>query len=533
MDRAPANVCANGTGSNAEVTGDGPAVGDTGAAPVHSMEMTSSQAAGTSSDRHAPYHARGAAEVSTQSECFSVPELKERALRMFTNDVSEAPRASCSSTVMSEVTAQLVINVTAAIEALMGTPRKPGSHRAEMVRCCGDLDKEEARGWLVADCVGRPLLHRNDDRSQNDPRDVGKRVLERAGKAKADIAAAKEAAREAVRAAKRAAAKDPSKQQSAADAEQQREQAVAAACAELIDLDFPDITVGRQRPEEFWSRREVQEADAVAAAAAAEATIACAEKLRAEARKVRAFDEMLRDDAPEGAGDKWSEAASAYREASAASREAAAAAAAAAAEAAAARAASQARGVDVRPGNRSKRRREDEAVAHSEVSAVLTDMINAVAAFEFAEPYYVSLEQWHFLEEEVRWAREECPGCSEEKAQKMRRVWMEHFEERAEACEMRCRNLGWQYEMLATRQEIEFARRLQDLDDPCDDVPDPDSELDEFEYAAAKEIYDARLNELALPLMRAEYIVAERQLARMPWQSSLRMRMQDEGDRRL
>eukprot|EP00966_Prymnesium_polylepis_P130206 3010939-Prymnesium_polylepis.1 len=95
----------------------------------------------------------------------------------------------------------------------MGTPRKPGRHRAEMVRCCGDLDKEEARGWLAADCVGRPLLHRNDDRSQNHPREVGKRVLERTGKAKADIAAAKETGREAVRAARRAAAKDPSQEQ--------------------------------------------------------------------------------------------------------------------------------------------------------------------------------------------------------------------------------------------------------------------------------------------------------------------------------
>ena len=108
------------------------------------------------------------------------------------------------------VTAELIINVTAAIEALMGTPKKHGSHRIEMIRCCGELDKEEARGWLVADAVGRPLLHRNDDRSQNDARDVGKRVLERAGKAERAIAAAKEKAAASVRAAKRAAAKDGS-----------------------------------------------------------------------------------------------------------------------------------------------------------------------------------------------------------------------------------------------------------------------------------------------------------------------------------
>eukprot|EP00966_Prymnesium_polylepis_P016463 379574-Prymnesium_polylepis.1 len=240
---------------------------------------------------------------------------------------------------MVEVTAQLVINVTAAIEALMGTPQKPGPHRAEMVRSCGELDKEEARGWLVADCVGRPLLHRNDDRSQNHPREVGKRVLDRAGKAKADIAVAKEAGREAVRAAKRAAAKGAGKQQLSTDAEAQRDRAVAAACAQPIDLDFPNATVGRERPMEYWLRQDVQQADAVAAAAAEERTIVCAQMQRAETREKRAFDAVLRDDAPDGAADQWRAATSAHREVSATSRKAHAAAASAAAAAALARAA--------------------------------------------------------------------------------------------------------------------------------------------------------------------------------------------------
>jgi hypothetical protein len=47
--------------------------------------------------------------------------------------------------------------VSTAIEELMGTTKKPGTHRAEMICSCGELDKEEARGWLVADAVGRPL----------------------------------------------------------------------------------------------------------------------------------------------------------------------------------------------------------------------------------------------------------------------------------------------------------------------------------------------------------------------------------------
>jgi hypothetical protein len=122
---------------------------------------------------------------------------------------------------MAAVSAVLTINVTKAIEELMGTPKKPGSHRAEMIGSCGELDKEEARGWLVADAVGRPLLHRNDDRSQNDARDVGKRVLERSGKAEKAIASAKETAQSKVRSAKRAATKDASLLSLVADAEAQ------------------------------------------------------------------------------------------------------------------------------------------------------------------------------------------------------------------------------------------------------------------------------------------------------------------------
>ena len=200
-EHAPATVGANSTSADVEAIDDGPAVRGPEAARTNLVSMESSQAASSSSDRHEIHPTRGAASVSRQAECFSVAELKERALHMFVAAIGDAPRPSRWRVVMCAVTAQLLINVTAAIEQLMGTPRKPGSHRAEMVRCCGELDKEEARGWLVADCVGRPLLHRNDDRSQNDARDVGKRVLERAGRAKADIAAAKETGRDAVRAA--------------------------------------------------------------------------------------------------------------------------------------------------------------------------------------------------------------------------------------------------------------------------------------------------------------------------------------------
>eukprot|EP00966_Prymnesium_polylepis_P054061 1249520-Prymnesium_polylepis.1 len=65
------------------------------------------------------------------------------------------------------VTVALVLNVMAAATALMGTHAKPGPHRAEMVRCCGDLDNEEARGYLVNDAVGRPLVSRRRPRRES------------------------------------------------------------------------------------------------------------------------------------------------------------------------------------------------------------------------------------------------------------------------------------------------------------------------------------------------------------------------------
>ena len=74
-----------------------------------------------------------------------MPELKERALRMFVVPLGAAPRISGSGVVMAGVTALLIINVAKAIEELMGSPMKPGAHRAEIIRCCGELNKRRKR----------------------------------------------------------------------------------------------------------------------------------------------------------------------------------------------------------------------------------------------------------------------------------------------------------------------------------------------------------------------------------------------------
>ena len=458
---------------------------------------------------------------------------------------------------MCAVTAQLLINVTAAIEQLMGTPRKPGSHRAEMVRCCGELDKEEARGWLVADCVGRPLLHRNDDRSQNDARDVGKRVLERAGRAKADIAAAKETGRDAVRAATRAAAKDPSQQQLVADAESAREQAAADACAAPIDLDFPDAAAGRERPNDFWRSRQVQKAEGAAATVAARATVAAAAQQGTEARLNRAWEAMEKPGAPDTAVDRWLSASTAEQVASADARRAALEAKLAAADAAHVNALrAYERGLaayaeDFGTGGSRKRKREEEAPADEGdvISDVVADMITAVVAHERAEPYWISLKRWHYLAEEERWLREMCalsdarlaarygiqrPRAADEAWACYREQIMAGFEADAEAFEMKCRAMAWAAEAEEDPAVLAMARRYEACDDTDDDpYPDPDdfpASPDDAAWDAAVAAWEARRDAAEPLIARADRVVSERIMGRMRWKSALRMRLEDMGD---
>ena len=215
-------------------------------------------------DGHEDQSPENAAPEASLVKAFSLEELKERALLMFTG-VSGGPRASEHPQTMAAVTVALLIAAVKAIDELMGNPKKPGPRRAEMVRCCVELDKEEARGWLVADAVGRPLLHRNDDRSQNDARDVGKRVLERANYWQKEIDGAAAAAKSAVRAAKRAAEKDASKLPGVADAEDTAARALAVLNATIVDVDLPAATSRAPRPDAYWRNREQAEAAAAAA----------------------------------------------------------------------------------------------------------------------------------------------------------------------------------------------------------------------------------------------------------------------------
>ena len=89
------------------------------------VAMDASPGAGCSSVPHDIHTVQHDAPVELSTECFSVAELKQRALRMFITSSGGAPRASGCGLVMGAITALLIINVTKAIEQLMGTPRKP------------------------------------------------------------------------------------------------------------------------------------------------------------------------------------------------------------------------------------------------------------------------------------------------------------------------------------------------------------------------------------------------------------------------
>ena len=435
---------------------------------------------------------------------------------------------------MAAVSAVLTINVTKAIEELIGTPKKPGSHRAEMIGSCGELDKEEARGWLVADAVGRPLLHRNDDRSQNDARDVGKRVLERSGKAEKAIASAKETAQSKVRSAKRAATKDASLLSLVADAEAAVATEVAAAKNAPVDLDFPAATSGPERPASYWRRREVLEADASAVAAADAAAVAKAAARRTHTLAQRAGQAAQEPVARADADERYFKAARVAAEAAIASRKAAAAAELGKAQAGLVRRVAINEGVDARPGSDAKRRREDarmaSVAADADVAGVVEDMIAAIEAP--VEPaFWMTRDDWYDIAGKGRWTRElytstdrkyqiSRPRAAEEAAVGVRQEMLRDFEAVAREIETRFRARAWAAEAKEEPAVLALARRLEagDVgdDDPGPDPADYPPEPDDAEWDAAVAAWESRRAAQEEVNARAEEVVRQRILETWP-----------------
>ena len=222
-DGAPSDSPVNQPRVSTMLNDDATTVGDAEATLGSGVSNEDLPRSGSSRGRHAEDPAPGPASPTAPAAVLSEDELKERLLQLCTGS-GERPAATSGLRSMAGVTVALILNVMAAVTALMGSHQKPGPHREEIVRCCGELDNEEARGYLVNDAVGRPLLYRDDDREENHARDVGKRVWNAAAKAQREMAAQKERDAAAVLAAKRAAAKDPTKE--AAVAEMQRWRAI-------------------------------------------------------------------------------------------------------------------------------------------------------------------------------------------------------------------------------------------------------------------------------------------------------------------
>eukprot|EP00966_Prymnesium_polylepis_P237946 5503056-Prymnesium_polylepis.1 len=260
---------------------------------------------------------------------------------------------------------------------------------------------------------------------------------------------------------------------------------------------------------------------------------------------------MEKPDSPALAEGRWFTAARASMEAAFASRKLAAVAEVGQAEAAVVRCVAKGEGVDVRPGSAVKRRREDERAAlvkeGSDIVAVVADMIEAIINYESAEPFWISLDRWHYIAQEVRWTREMCASTDarygiqrpcvsvEEAVAGYRQKMMDECEADAHTCEMNSRMISWRIETEETPAVLELARRLKACDDTLgdDDDDNPFPDLDDFPDDAAQDAavaeWEAREEPKRKLIARADMILNERWLSRLPWKSALRWRLSDSG----
>ena len=183
-------------------------------------------------------HEHQASDSLPEGAC-SLQALIERLERMIFGD-GERPRASGLEKAESKATAAFVVAVRAAAGKLW-LDREDDVKRALAPL---QVDEVDCIAYLVADALGRPLLH-PDDRNA-----LGKRVLTQATRAEAAIKSAEKTAADAVRRAKAAAEADASKLPRVAAAEAKGAEAIAAACAKPTpDLQLPARTVGKRRRE--------------------------------------------------------------------------------------------------------------------------------------------------------------------------------------------------------------------------------------------------------------------------------------------
>ena len=152
----------------------------------------------------------------------------------------ERPRASGLDRAADRATAGFVVAVRAAAGALWVAREDAVKRTLAPLQ----VDEVDVIAYLVADALGRPLLHPDDCNA------LGKRVLTQATRAEAAIKAAEKTAADAVRRAKATAAADPSKLPRVVAAEVKGAADVAAVRGKSTpDLQLPSRTVGKRMRE--------------------------------------------------------------------------------------------------------------------------------------------------------------------------------------------------------------------------------------------------------------------------------------------
>ena len=121
-------------------------------------------------------HTCGAESAQTESAAAAVESLVERLLqRLWHIFLGEGGAPRISRIDRERADAALEFICAADVDRL----RFWKAHEAEVVRACGlSIDKQEVFAYLLADALGRPLLHRED------ARDVGQRGDNAAAKVK-------------------------------------------------------------------------------------------------------------------------------------------------------------------------------------------------------------------------------------------------------------------------------------------------------------------------------------------------------------
>ena len=197
---------------------------------------------------------------------FSAASLAARLVEMLFGD-GERPKASGEAPAAEKVTNNLIITAKEAVGSLWA------ARREEIRLSCApaQIDKEELLGYLLADALGKPLLHSTDART------VGKRAGSQAKAAATKL-------QEAVRGAK-AAARVAERKGAPADSAARIAHASASVLDAAYDLNIPARTVGTKQqlptppsPPKGWLTL-ADEAEAAARAAAKEAAEAKAREL--------------------------------------------------------------------------------------------------------------------------------------------------------------------------------------------------------------------------------------------------------------